>query len=139
MTSGTSDNDLEPSEVLDQRQPADTLDYHGVGDVLDEGIVSREKWSPGQGYGTTHLEEALGESLDQRLAQEEPEGYDSDDWDDDDGDDEVGDDRSGRLVAPDEGAHEDEESTAVAYDVGIDGAGASAEEAAMHVIRDEEE
>lgn len=138
MTS-TGDHDLEPSEVLDQRQPSDTLDYHGVDDVLDEGIVSREKWSPGQGFGNTHLEEAQGESLEQRLAQEEPESLDSDDWDEDEGDDEVGDDRSGRLVAPDEGAHEDEESAAVAYDVGIDGAGASAEEAAMHVIRDEEE
>ncbi|MER6984744.1 DUF5709 domain-containing protein, partial [Streptomyces carpinensis] len=42
--------------------------------------------------------------------------------------------RSGRLVAPDEGAHEDEEAALVAMDVGIDGAAASAEEAAMHVV-----
>jgi len=37
-------------------------------------------------------------------------------------------------VAPDEGAHEDVDSEDWAEDVGIDGAGASAEEAAMHVI-----
>ncbi|MGX1254439.1 hypothetical protein RKD48_006950 [Streptomyces ambofaciens] len=37
-------------------------------------------------------------------------------------------------MAPDEGAHEDEEPALVAMDVGIDGAAASAEEAAMHVV-----
>lgn len=46
----------------------------------------------------------------------------------------MGDLRSGRLVAPDEGAHEDEESGLIASDVGIDGAAASAEEAAMHIV-----
>ncbi len=52
-------------------------------------------------------------------------------------DDEVGDVRAGRLVAPDEGAHEDAEKDLVAGDVGIDGGAASAEEAAMHVVDDE--
>jgi hypothetical protein len=42
--------------------------------------------------------------------------------------------RSGRLVEEDEGAHPDDESDLVARDVGISGAGASAEEAAMHVV-----
>ena len=42
--------------------------------------------------------------------------------------------RAGRLVADDEGAHEDDEKQAWASDVGIDGAGASAEEAAMHIV-----
>jgi hypothetical protein len=37
-------------------------------------------------------------------------------------------------VAPDEGAHEDEESRLLATDVGIDGAAASAEEAAVHIV-----
>jgi len=41
------------------------------------------------------------------------------------------------LVAPDEGAHEDEEKDLVGDDVGIDGAGASAEEAAMHIVDDD--
>jgi hypothetical protein len=113
-----------------QLQPEDTLDYHGVDDVLDEGIVTREGWSPGQGFGNTAAEEHQGESLDQRVAQEVPD-YDParDSWADDDlDDDQVGDERSGRLVASDE--HDDR----FVQDVGIDGAGASAEEAAMHVI-----
>jgi hypothetical protein len=39
----------------------------------------------------------------------------------------------GRLVEPDEGAHTDTEKDVVASDVGIDGGGESAEEAALHV------
>jgi hypothetical protein len=42
-------------------------------------------------------------------------------------------------VAEDEGAHEDIESELVADDVGISGAGASAEEAAVHIIEVDEE
>jgi hypothetical protein len=49
----------------------------------------------------------------------------------------VGGRRAGRLLSYDEGIGEDEEEDAVAFDRGIDGAGASAEEAAMHVIEDE--
>ncbi|MEU2590358.1 DUF5709 domain-containing protein, partial [Streptomyces albidoflavus] len=37
-------------------------------------------------------------------------------------------------VAPDEGAHEDAEKDIIAEDVGIDGAAASAEEAAVHLV-----
>jgi hypothetical protein len=48
----------------------------------------------------------------------------------------VGEDRTGRLLAPDEGAHEDVEPDLVAEDEGIDGAGASAEEAAVHTIEE---
>jgi hypothetical protein len=51
-------------------------------------------------------------------------------------DDQVGDERSGRLVAPDEGAHPDRETDLVAEDVGIDGGAASAEEAAVHIVED---
>lgn len=47
---------------------------------------------------------------------------------------EVGEERTGRLVAEDEGVAEDTEKDLVAEDVGIDGAGASAEEAAIHTI-----
>jgi hypothetical protein len=47
---------------------------------------------------------------------------------------EVGDERAGRLVAEDEGVAEDTEKDLVADDVGIDGAGASAEEAAVHMV-----
>lgn len=49
----------------------------------------------------------------------------------------VGTVRAGRLTSYDEGMGRDEEKDVVAFDVGIDGAGASAEEAAMHVIEDD--
>jgi hypothetical protein len=39
-------------------------------------------------------------------------------------------------VADDEGSGEDEQADAVAWDVGVDGGGASAEEAAMHQVDD---
>ena len=44
----------------------------------------------------------------------------------------------GRLVAEDEGAHPDEEEDLVARDVGIDAGGATAEEAAMHVVEEDD-
>ena len=46
--------------------------------------------------------------------------------------------RAGRLVAEDEGAHPDEEEDLVAYDAGIAGGGATAEEAAMHVVEEDD-
>ena len=127
--------------VDDEDQPqgdGDSMsDDRGLTEPLDEGYSPPEKWSVGQGYGNTPLEEELGETLDQRIAQEEPEPdpYAEEDVEDlDDG--EVGNARAGRLVAPDEGAGEDEDSEMFADDAGIDGAGASAEEAAMHVVND---
>jgi hypothetical protein len=47
-------------------------------------------------------------------------------------------DRVGRLVAPDEGAHEDAEPDEVALDLGAAGGGASAEELAMNAIPDDD-
>ena len=135
MTEGVYEpgqDDLEDDGVL---EPSDSLIDRGVADVLDEGYPPADGWSPGEGFGTTLAEERQGESLDQRIAQEVP------DLTDDDPDEfggEVGDVRAGRLVAPDEGAHEDVDSELMAFDVGIDGAGASAEEAAVHVIDDED-
>ena len=130
-----STTSVDKEEQLSQGQPYDTLDDRGVADVLDEGIVPPQKWSPGQGFGNTAAEQREGETLDQRIAQEEPEPdpY-AEERPDVIDDGQVGAERSGRLVAPDEGAHEDTERDAVAYDVGIDGAAATAEEAAMHVI-----
>jgi Family of unknown function (DUF5709) len=42
--------------------------------------------------------------------------------------------RAGRLVEPDEGLESDTEKDMIAYDAGISGAGASAEEAAVHIV-----
>lgn len=141
----------------DQLQPEDSLDDRGIEDVLDEGYSPPERAREMFAFGTTAAEQRQGESIDQRVRQEVPDpnlAFD-DPLDDDDervggddpdaidalddwlGDGEVGDERSGRLVAPDQGTAEDLEKDMIASDVGIDGAGASAEEAAMHVVREE--
>lgn len=122
----------------DQLQPEDTLVDRGVEDVLDEGYSPPER-------ETDHLRHPEGgESLDERLAVEEPEVWEQAEAEKDadilDGDvgGEVGEQRTGRLLAPDEGAHEDIDAEMTAMDEGIDGAGASAEEAAMHTIEEDQ-
>ena len=130
--------------VDDEDQPqgeGDSLvDSRGLDEPLDEGYSPPEKWSVAEGYGNTPYEEETGESLDQRLAQEEPEpdpyAEAADESEDVGG--EVGNRRAGRLVDEDEGLGPDEESELIGEDVGIDGAGASAEEAAVHVVDEEE-
>jgi len=122
----------------DQLQATDTLNDRGVDDLLDEGYSPPEKWSAGEGFGTTADEALQGETLDQRISQEEPEADPYADDGEDVGGPEVGVVRSGRLVAPDEGAHSDDDEELVAEDVGFDGAAASAEEAAVHVVDDED-
>jgi len=122
-----------------QLQAEDTLVDRGVEDALDEGYTAPERWSAGEGFGNTPYEELVGETLDQRIAQEEPEPdpYELAATEGENVGGEVGDARSGRLVAEDEGLTEDTQADLVAEDVGIDGAGASAEEAAVHVIDEE--
>jgi len=163
----------------DQMTAEDTLGdgsggTDGVGsdveDELDRGYSPAEQYSAGQGFGNTPYEEATGETLDQRVAQEvpEPDPYEQAEAEaaraaDPDGatdiqgpgdvdgivtgigegaDDlevgEVGDERAGRLVDPDEGLSTDTEKDLVGDDVGIDGAASSAEEAAVHVVPDDE-
>ena len=41
-------------------------DDRGLPEPLDEGYSPPERWSPGQRFGTTALEEVLGESLKER-------------------------------------------------------------------------
>ena len=85
----------------------------------------------------------MGSRSSERLDEEEPEVWEQAEAEKDvdivDGDvgGEVGGERTGRLMAPDEGAGEDVDSEMIGEDEGIDGAGASAEEAAMHTIDDE--
>ncbi|WP_086725939.1 DUF5709 domain-containing protein [Streptomyces carpinensis] len=136
------DEDTEVKEDTGVLDSEDTLEYDGVDDPLDRGWSPPERPWAVEHTGVTAAERHQGETLDQRLAEEQPDlaapdGDDIGDCDGTDGellDNEVGAARSGRLVAPDEGAHEDEEAALVAMDVGIDGAAASAEEAAMHVV-----
>ena len=141
-TAGESYHDY---SVDDEDQPpgdgTSLVSDRGLEDPMAEGYSPPEKWSAGQGYGNTPLEEELGESLDQRLAQEQPEPdpYETAATAAAGGDErEVGDERAGRLVAEDEGRYQDTEKDMVADDIGIDGAAASAEEAAVHVIDEDE-
>jgi hypothetical protein len=116
------------------RDASDTLDGDPGEDPLDTGIAPPDRWSAGEGYGTTADEQEEGESLDQLLAEEEPEPdpYAEPDADDDRVYGAEPEPRAGRLVAEDEGTHTDTEADLVARDAGIDGGGASAEEAAVH-------
>jgi Family of unknown function (DUF5709) len=155
--------DLADFEVDDS---TDTLTGPPGDDPLDRSVAPPERWSAGMRYGTTAEEQEEGESLDQLLAEEEPDdtldltedelseddededeaGAEDFDEDDDAGTEDVDglllddgpDPRAGRLVAEDEGAHPDEEEDLVATDVGIDGGGATAEEAAMHVVEEDD-
>ena len=126
------------SEQLDQLQPEETLLDRGVDDVLDEGYVSAERWSPAQGFGNTPAEMRQGETLEQRIAQEEPPEAErlTGPWNPDPSEPrEVGHQRAGRLVDANGGyAGEDVEPASVGFDVGMDAGAASAEEAAVHII-----
>src|SRR5271170_955730 len=148
--------DLQDSQVQDS---TDTLSGAPGDDPLDRGVVPPERWSAGVRFGDTATEQSEGESLDQLLSEEEPDpvlDFDDDDDEDEDledveDDDEAGDEdvdglllddgpdpRAGRLVAEDEGAHPDEEEDLVANDAGFAGGAASAEEAAVHVVEDDD-
>lgn len=157
----TIEDDLTAYSVDDetQVQPEDSLDGPQDADALDAGIVANDRPQGVDAWGTTAFEQEHRETIDQRLSQEVPDDggaygrptdhveaadapgpEDADDADAaDDAWDGTSEPRAGRLVAPDEGAHEDDEAGAVATDVGIDGGAASAEEAAMHVVSEDED
>ncbi len=136
------------SENDNQLQPEDTLVDRGVDDALDEGYSPPDRW---YGKGAS----GLPENLEQRLAEEDQDPasrlgdpLDSDEQERSDkaeresefpSRDEVGGVRAGRLVSPDMGFGEDTEAELVAADLGISGGAASAEEAAVHIIDDEEQ
>ena len=140
---GTDGTD--PEEASGVLEPEDTLDgTAGVRDVLDTGWSPAERPWAVDDWGTTEAEESAGESLDGRLARELPDSVPDDgdglgDASDTDGeliDREVGDARAGRLVDSDDGGTADSDDELYARDEGIDGAASSAEEAAVHIVRD---
>jgi Family of unknown function (DUF5709) len=154
VTDRDNQDDLDDTAQLDY---SDTLNDRDVPDPLDEGYSPPERPWAVEDWGTTAREEAGHEDLDRRLARELPDvGADESgdvgvnggdergdgigDTSDTDGeawDDQVGETRAGRLVAEDEGGISDDDPDAWASDIGIDGAGASAEEAAVHVVEEE--
>jgi hypothetical protein len=142
---GTDGTD--PEEASGVLEPEDTLDgTTGVRDVLDTGWSPAERPWAVDDWGTTEAEESAGESLDGRLARELPDSAEDEgdglgDASDTDGellDDEVGDARAGRLVDSGDGEGSDDDDELWARDEGIDGGAASAEEAAVHVVREPE-
>ena len=138
----TSDDNRSEQLDQDQFQPQDSLVDRGVEDALDEGYSPPEKPS-------VLLRHGEHESLDDRLAEEEPEldPYAEPEQEDnltvrdelenlDDG--EVGDQRAGRLIDPNQGIGPDVDKDLIGEDVGIDAGAASAEEAAMHIVPDDQ-
>lgn len=141
---GSSSGDYSDSSGL--LSPEESLDDDELGIDPDEGYSPAERPWGLSAWGTTEREAASPEDLGHRLAREQPEqsdavsGDDIGDTIDTDGepiDDQVGAVRAGRLVLGDIDAA-DPASDYWARDVGIDGAGASAEEAAMHVVSDDD-
>jgi hypothetical protein len=143
MTRSRSGGD-DADEASLRLQPEDVLEDVSEDDVLEQGYSPEDRpWAVDDPQVSGERE-----TLDQRLAEEEPEG----DGDDDEGDglgdvtgtdgelrdDEVGDRRAGRLAETDAGtgAGPDPDPDLEAFDEGIDGGAASAEEAAVHVVDD---
>ncbi len=136
------DPDEVDNDVFEQLDQSDTLDTRGPADPLDEGYSPPERPWAVDDWGVTAREEAEGEDLAHRLARELPDvGVGDDEGDglgdtlDTDGelrDNEVGDLRSGRLTMASSSERGDDEL--FAEDVGVDGAAASAEEAAVHLV-----
>lgn len=114
----------------DQLQQDDTLLDRGVENILDEGYSPPEH-PTNRPRLETELDQELGEPLDDKLAAEEPEV-----WETDPGPDAGArePDRAGRLAAADAEATGLPSADTMAVDVGISGGAASAEEAAVHVL-----
>ncbi|MFJ7166723.1 DUF5709 domain-containing protein [Streptomyces globosus] len=157
--------EAEPGEWQPDMENA--LDEPDLDDTLDTGYSPPDRPRAVTRHGTTADEQREGETLDQRLAQEEPEPDPSAEADagseaspgedlaepagtgaDGRGEDVTADpggdrstagrERAGRMTASDEQMPVRHISV-VARDAGIDGGAASAEEAAVHVIDTEDE
>lgn len=124
--------------------PEESLDEDELSDI-EAGYIAYDRPLGLNAWGTTERELGTREDLDHRLAREEPEQADPEtdglgDTSDTDGeliDDQVGAGRAGRLVAWD--AEADPRSDFWAQDVGVDSGAASAEEAAVHVVPDDDD
>lgn len=123
---------VEDAEDMD---PAENLTGDGTPESLDEPQETLydppDRAPQNTRWGTTLEEEREGEPLDLRLSEEEP------DISPDDPDESV-EPRAGRLVAPDEGVRDTDEPDEIGYDVGRAGFASSAEEAAVHLVDENE-
>jgi hypothetical protein len=161
-----TNDDMFGDSVYESGDPVDDTDgldpVEGLtGDDPDEAMQTGYSPPEREPYNLRHMptasEARRGESLDEHLAEEEPELSDEDEsevtdedsadttiedepdnrWDDSDVADPQP--RAGRLVAPDEGCHGDQDSDETARDVGPAGYASSAEEAAMHIVNGDRE
>ena len=137
-----SDGNVDPALL----SPEESLDDDELGDI-EAGYSPVERPLGSTAWGTTERELGTREDLTHRLAREERDQTADDDTDglgdssDTDGeliDDEVGDARAGRLIASDIDDL-DSRSDLWAEDIGVDEGAASAEEAAVHVVPQDEE
>jgi hypothetical protein len=132
---------VEDAEFLD---PLENLTGDDPDELMQTGYSPPDREPYDLKHAPTPYEELHGRPLDERLAAEVPDIDAEADGDggelDEDSNDPYpfteSDARAGRLVAPDEGAHGDEEKDSVANDMGTAGYAASAEEAAMHIVED---
>lgn len=118
-----------------QGDSADTISGSDYEDLLDEGFTTREREPNAERFDNEE------ETLEERFHEEVPDNVPGSAYGPP-ADQAVpaprrDADRVGRLVAPDEGAHEDREKDLVARDSGFSGGASSAEEAAMHVTDEE--
>jgi hypothetical protein len=144
---------MEPNAELDGDvrllRPQESLDDEETEYDPDTGYSPNERPWEIDRWGLTAAEAARGEDLAHRLARELPDQVDDvagdgiGDTVGTDGeplDDQVGDVRAGRLLAAEQDPA-DAGSDQWAWDAGIDGGAASAEEAAIHIVpeRDQDE
>lgn len=126
-TPGTSpDPETGAEGDTDQLTAEDTLLDRGV-EPLDEGWSPPDR--PSRYLLETEAEQAAGDTLDERLAQEEPEVWDAAPVADPD--------RAGRLEAAAPDAAGESTSSVWAVADGVAGGAATAEEAAMHILGDD--
>ena len=118
---GTTAWEQSQDETIDQRIRQEEPDP-------DTAYGAPENWGSPRGAGESGLDDVEADMV----GGDDPDAIPAEN-------DFVGDmgQRAGRLVDPDEGVREDQEKDLVAEDVGISGAGASAEEAAMHIVADD--
>jgi len=154
MSEFTYDEPEEDDGVLEPADDLTTDDYED--DPLDTGITPPDHYGASNWYGVTEAEARQGETLDQHLAEEEPDPNATFVAEDEDGSADASADpdetpgsgtadeyeyevddrwvdgpgpRSGRLVA---------DGRLMAADVGPDGGAAGAEEAAVHLVQEDE-
>lgn len=120
---------VEDAENLD---PVENLTGDDPDEIMQTSYVPPHREPYTLRHAPTPAEEREGESLDEHLAEEEPDIWDAEEGTGADGT--LPDPRAGRLVAPDEGSHPDRESDEIATDVGPAGYASSAEEAAVHIV-----